>query len=245
MEDLAHQHTPHELEVQSTDQTQYPYIKMRGVLGLGADGNTSWNKATLAKVHDVDSGGAIEYAIGTSLRKEFSGGSVALGTTDDHPMVAIDVEHKEIHESEHYFYSDSVELGSAATQDYMLTTPNTTKWIHMTMAATGSAITQVQVYEDGDRTGTTLQTSYNNNRNSSNTTGLVIHKATSGGTTDGTLIWQMKSGAAQGASREGMNAGRGDEFIMKQNKKYIIRITSGTAANLTNLQLSWYDHTIV
>jgi len=31
--------------------------------------------------------------------------------------------------------------------------------------------------------------------------------------------------------------------FMKQNTKYLIRITSGTAGNLTNLALTWYEHT--
>lgn len=45
-----------------------------------------------------------------------------------HSLMTVDYEHHEIHAGSHYFYSDSVELGSAATQVYMFTTPNTTKW---------------------------------------------------------------------------------------------------------------------
>ena len=157
----------------------------------------------------------------------------------------LDYEHHEIHEGDHFFYTDSVALASAATQVYLLTTPNTAKWIHLTFMATGSLITQVDLYEGADRTGTTGQTLLNSNRNSSTATGLTVHKGISAGSTDGTLIWTMKSGNATGQSRTGMTANRNNEIILKQNTKYLLRITSGTDANLTNLQLQWYEHTDV
>jgi hypothetical protein len=155
----------------------------------------------------------------------------------------ISFEHHKIHDSDHYFYADMVQLNDAATQDYMITTPNTTKWGHLIFLATGSAITQIQVYEASDKNGTTLQNIYNNNRNSLNTAGITVHKGTSGGSIDGTLIWQKKSGSATNQSREGMTASRSNEIILKQNTKYIIRITSGTDANLINIELQWYEHT--
>lgn len=38
-------------------------------------------------------------------------------------------------------------------------------------------------------------------------------------------------------------ADENEEIILKQNTKYILRVTSGTNGNLTNLYLSWYEHT--
>ena len=154
----------------------------------------------------------------------------------------IDYEHHEIHAGSHFFYTDSVELDSAAVQNYLITTPDTTKYAHMIMLATGSAITQIQIYEAGDRNGTTLQTVFNSDRNSLTAATVTIHKGTSGGTTDGSLVWQRKSGSAAGASRTGMETTRGGEKILKRNTKYIVRITSGTNDNLTNVQFDWYEH---
>jgi hypothetical protein len=159
-----------------------------------------------------------------------------------HTLQIIDYEHHEIHAGSHFYYTDSVTLASAGTQDYLITTPNTTKWAHLIFLASGSAITQVQIYEGSDKNGTTPQTIFNSNRNSETAATVTIHKGTSGGSTDGTLIWQRKSGAAAGASRSGMEASRSAEKILKQNTKYIIRITSGTNDNLTNIQLDWYEH---
>jgi hypothetical protein len=155
----------------------------------------------------------------------------------------VDYEHHEIHAGSHYFYTDSIELDSAATQVYLFTTPDTTKWIHLTYVATGSAITHVQFYEGADRTGTTLQTVFNNNRNSLNTAGMTVHKDISAGTTDGTLIEQLKSGSSSVQSRSATTAERSNELILKQNTKYLLKFTSGTNDNLCNLQLSWYEHT--
>ena len=160
-----------------------------------------------------------------------------------HSLQTIDYAHHEIHGGSNFFYTDSVELGSAAVQNYLITAPNTTKHGHFTFTASGSAITTVQLYEGGDRSGTTAQTVYNSNRNSATTATVTVHKDYSGGTTDGTLIWQRKSGSATSQARTGNEAEHSGEIILKENTKYILRITSGTAANLTNVLLSWYEHT--
>lgn len=155
----------------------------------------------------------------------------------------IDYVHHEIHAGSNFFYTDSVTLASAGTQDYLITTPNTKKWAHLIFQATGSAITQVQIYEGADRVGSTLQTVFNSNRNITTDATTTVHKGQSGGTTDGALIWQRKSGAAQGASRTGAESSHSGEIVLKQNTKYLLRFTSGTADNLTNLNLEWYEHT--
>jgi hypothetical protein len=160
-----------------------------------------------------------------------------------HALQIIDYEHHEIHSGSHFFYTDSVEIDSAGTQVYLITTPNTTKWTHMKLNITGSAITQADIYEGADRTGTTLQTAFNNDRNSATTPTTTIHKDVSSGTTDGTLIYRIKSGSSSAQSRSPLVAERNSEIILKQNTKYLVRITSGTNDNLTNLQLEWYEHT--
>lgn len=153
----------------------------------------------------------------------------------------IDFEHHEVHDGNHFFYTDAFTLASAGTQYYMLTTPNTTKWTHLTFCGTGSAITQIELYESGDRTGTLAQTISNNDRNSATAATLVVHKNISGGTTDGNLIWIIKSGSATNQSRSPLVALRQNEIILKQNTKYLIKFTSGTNDNLCNLQLEWYE----
>lgn len=161
-----------------------------------------------------------------------------------HTLQTIDYPHHEIHQGTHYFYTDCITLASAGTQDYLLTTPNTTAWSHLSFSFDGSAITALDVYEGTDKTGTTAQTIVNNNRNSVNTSGNTLHKGTSGGTTDGTKIWCHKAGSSTGAaSASGASSSQSSEIILKQNTKYIFRLTSGTNDNLVNLILGFYEHT--
>lgn len=154
----------------------------------------------------------------------------------------IDYAHHEIHAGSHFMYTDSVEIASGATQDYMIITPDTTKWAHMLFDIDGSAITQWQLYEGSDKNPTTEQVTGNNNRNSLVAATTKIYKGTSGGTTDGNLIHQYKSGSSTAQSRGPSSVRNDSEIILKQNTKYILRVTSGTNGNLTNLRLEWYEH---
>lgn len=152
-------------------------------------------------------------------------------------------EHHKIHEGDHFFYTDSVQLNADATQDYLLTTPDTTRLVHLKINITGNAITQFDLFEASDKDGTTPQVAYNSNRNSEVAPTMTIHKGISGGSTDGIKIYTMKSGSATQISRDPLVSQRDNEIILKQNTKYIVRITSGTNSNLTNTQIEWYEHT--
>lgn len=157
--------------------------------------------------------------------------------------IAINFEHHEIHEGDHFVFNDKNTINSGSSITYMLTTTNTTKWVHLMYQIDGSAITGFNIYEGADRVGTTAQSVFNNNRNSTNTAGLIIHKGVSDGTTDGTLI-RTYNGGSSSAQSKGYSSTREEvELVLKQNTKYIITITSGTASNLTNISLRWYEHT--
>jgi len=157
-------------------------------------------------------------------------------------LVSIDQTHHEIHGGNHFLYTDAVSLNDAGTQDYLITIPDSTKYIHMIFIMEGSAITQWQLFEGADRNGTTPQTVSNSNRNNTTAATLTIHKGTSGGSADGTQIHIYKGGSATNQSRSGSNTRNDEELILKRNTKYILRTTSGTNSNLTNIRLSWYEH---
>lgn len=160
-----------------------------------------------------------------------------------HTLQTIDYAHHEIHAGSHFMYHDCITLANNGTQDYLITTPDSDKWPHLSFEVNGSAITAIDLYEETDKDGTTLQTIFNNDRNSENDSVITIHKGVSGGTTDGTKIWCHKSGSATQQSRSGANSEQASEIILKQDTKYILRITSSTNDNLINLALEWYEHT--
>lgn len=159
-----------------------------------------------------------------------------------HKLIAIDEVHNEIHDGDTFRYFDAVTINSGSSQDYLITTPNTKKWAHFLFLVDGTAITTISLYEATDKTGTTGQTIFNANRNSSTTATVTVDKGTSGGTTDGTLLFTYSSGTATGSVGKTGADTHNDEWILKQNTKYILRIASGTAGNLCNLSLSWYEH---
>jgi hypothetical protein len=160
-------------------------------------------------------------------------------------LIVIDHAHNYIHRGLTYFLEDSNTIGSGGTQDYLIITPVSPPSIHMLINADGTAITSFSLYEGADRTGTALMTPYNNNRNSGNTTSATFYKGQSGGTTDGVRISFYSSGASQGNTRTPTSTSQNNERILKSNTKYIFRITSGTAGNLTNVQFDFYEYTAV
>jgi hypothetical protein len=175
-----------------------------------------------------------------------SGGPALVGNTGNidsttGAIKTIEYEHNEIHGGSHFYISHPNTLNSAATYSWVITTPNTTKWCHMIFNLTGSAITTGHLYEDTERAGSTAATVFNSNRNSLVSSTTTVHRLSAAGA-NGLLIWMFSSGAATESSRSPSVSDRGNELILKQNAKYLLKVTSGTASNLTNLQLNWYEH---
>lgn len=159
-------------------------------------------------------------------------------------LMTIDYAHHEIHDGSMFSYDDVVTLGSAATQDYVITVPNTTKWPHFAfdIESTVGGLT-MELYEATDKIPTTPQTTYNRNRNSAATATTTVHKGTSGGTTDGTRIGWRSSGTSTAAGKLSGRVGESTERGLKMNTKYILRVTSKTNANDISVGLLWYEHT--
>ncbi len=155
----------------------------------------------------------------------------------------IDHSHHEIHAGSHFFVTDYQTIGSAASVDWLIVTPDTTKWAHLTFEVQGTAITTAALYEGSDRSGTTGLTEVNNDRNSATAATVAVYRGVNGGTTDGTAIWQSSGGSAVGSFRGGADNRQEAEIILKRNTKYVLKVTSGTASNICAVKLRWYEHT--
>lgn len=150
----------------------------------------------------------------------------------------IDSSHHEIHGGDHYFFNTTSNLGSAATANYFIITPNTEKKIHMKWNFASLEDTHLVVRELADGTTSTAVSSYNSDRNSTNTAGLAI-VPTASITTAGTLFWQDYIPA----DKFGSGGTRADnEIILKKNTWYNLRIISGAASNIVTTKLFWYEH---
>lgn len=159
-------------------------------------------------------------------------------------LMGISTAHSHIHHGDSFVVTDVQNL-STTTVKWMVTTPNVTRWAHMLIDIDCTGEMQILITEGADRIGTTTLISHNRNRNNTTTNaGLVIHRGTSGGTTDGaTALWTHRSGASSlGALAASPGQARGEEFVLKQNTKYVIAVT--TYANVyVTFDLDWYEHT--
>lgn len=174
----------------------------------------------------------------------------------------IEYEHNEVHGGSHYtchFTNDCTNTGEMTVIAF--NTANTTKWVHLVAVATATAQTNFGIYEntsiDVDE-GTQL-TIYNNNRNSSNTSGVtsietvpVVNKATSfneaqaagANITTTTEIYSEHIGSNSGPRASGGNSRGSAEFVLEQNQQYAIILTSlNNDDNTHNLVLEWYELT--
>ncbi len=172
--------------------------------------------------------------------------SVAAGQGSDRTTgaaSAVDYAHHEVHEGGSFQASHAEDIGSGSTYKFLITTPDTTKWIHMFALLIAEIETEVRLYEapTTPSAGSDLP-AYNKNRNSAQVTGLTALKRGISTVADGTLIQTVHIGSGR---TDGGQARSENEWILKQNTSYVIAIqnVSGAAANYCTLVLNWYEHT--
>ena len=157
-----------------------------------------------------------------------------------HALNTISYEHHEIHDGSSFYVNDVLAMTNAQVVDYLITTPNTTRWAHSgyEIDPIDAGVT-VGLFEGADRVGTTALVAYNRNRNSLEAVTTTIHRGQSGGSTDGTQIVTRRSGT----KAFGTSTADSTERIMKQNTKYIFRGTNLSAqTNNVNVRFFWYEH---
>ena len=171
----------------------------------------------------------------------------------------IDYAHHEIHGGSHFTAMHGVaDIGDATSPADMITltftTANTTKWPHMILLfqCVGGALCTVREGGSGGADPTGTVTCFNNNRNSGKVSGIkdiagAVGKMSYDATADtgGTLIVnEYISGAStnQNKAGGGAEAGARYEWILKQNTRYQVSITS-TATVAASIVLHWYEHT--
>jgi len=155
---------------------------------------------------------------------------------------SIEHAHAEIHEGNHFYYRQYITLLKAATYDILLVTPNTTRWAHFSRAIESLVSSCIFTLYEGVVTssnGTPL-TVVNRNRNSTTTNStLIYHTPTI--TNVGTNISQAIVGAGKGLGGTSRDE---NEAVLKQNTKYLCRITETNVNNTeVNILLDWYEHT--
>lgn len=191
----------------------------------------------------------IHYALICTLAVLLLGAKYSGDTpTVDHSTGArttITYPHHEIHAGSAFVVSEANTLGDGNTREYLLETANTAKWPHLIITISGSLDTAFILYEDTTKTTGTAVTELNRDRNSIKTAGMVVTH-TPAGAGNGTPIYTERFGTDSGPAGKGGAGGGGrgiHEFILQQNTKYLIIITSHSAANNVTTLFDWYEHT--
>lgn len=130
-------------------------------------------------------------------------------------------------------YYDVITLSSKGVQYYLIETPDTEKLLHFTMGIYfNDGIGRVNLFEDADREGTTACKMINRDRNSTKKSAGKLHKDITGGTTNGTSIYDVRS----------LNAEKDDAIILKRNAKYVLKVSNTLETNNgASIGLSWVE----
>ena len=152
--------------------------------------------------------------------------------------LVMQTEHHEVHEGNHYSICAVGVFSLNDTVEYVITTPDTAEWAHMLFLVNTTAGFRLDVYEGSSSVvdGTPVVPN-NNNRNSLNTSGLVILQDPTS-ITDGDLRVSLGGGNNQ----KGGITDRANELILKQNEVYLFRITSLNNNNTMAYCADWYEH---
>ena len=161
-----------------------------------------------------------------------------------HAIETIAYPHHEVHEGEHYYIEGYATLADAAELRVKLVTPDTTKWGHFAWSISSSGILTTEFYEgaSGGMAGGSGITPLNNNRNSGNTSAIVITSGVAVATSDGSLISSAKWGSGDKFAASGGGDNRDDEIILKQDTIYLRKFISGAADNIVQFRAGWYEH---
>jgi hypothetical protein len=160
--------------------------------------------------------------------------------TITHSLQYVDYAHHEIHSGSSFTVCHTADIGNGANMDVQITTPNTTTWAHLVYEFEGESEFDFNIYEAPTTTGGTTLDIFNRNRNSAATSTLsAVHTPSVSGTGTRINCFHAGSGKTIGGGDRGTH-----EFILKQNTKYLFRITNSTTNNnYMSLKLDWYEHT--
>jgi hypothetical protein len=162
--------------------------------------------------------------------------------------VDIDYNHHEIHEGDHFYYSNYITLANVAVGNYVLEVGE--KAVHFVFAVSSDiAGFTVETYEGitASADGTVIEI-FNNNRTLAedmpSSSVLRYNPVTIGSITGLKKLRNAKVGVGgTPSSRVAGSLQRSDEVILKKNTKYLLRITNlSTSNNDINIGMSWYEH---
>jgi len=159
----------------------------------------------------------------------------------------IEVEHAKIHDGLAYMHNGAHNIANGVTQYHLLKNP-AFNYPHLRIVTTDVTIAPavISLYETPTTTadGTTA-TTFNYNRNSANTSSLLMYENPTV-TAVGTLLESVliPSGGGGGGSSKpgGFGIDLPTEWILKQNTNYLVAITNNSGSTIdAYVHFFWYE----
>lgn len=157
-------------------------------------------------------------------------------------LASISSEHFHIHEGEHFFLAGFEQIDTDADITFGITTPDADVEAHVTTIINATSQIEIYIYEDSVFTVGTPVPAINNNRNSGNTSDMVIviGPTISNIGTEISAQASGKAGANPQFARGGLNV-RENEIVLKRNTKYIFQTISRDDDNILSFRADWYE----
>ncbi len=154
----------------------------------------------------------------------------------------VDSRHKRIHEGVAFFtegYDSSV--ASTSPKYWHIKTPDSAVRVHLTMVVSGTNSGLVEFYENPSLSGDgSSVSSYNHDRNSSNSADLNIYSDPTVDS-DGTALLTTVMGNANKANLQGGGVVEKTEIILEQNQSYLIKFNADNDNTGVSMNLFWYE----
>lgn len=157
--------------------------------------------------------------------------------------VTLDFAHHEIHDGSAFTASYTKDFSNGEVVDILMVTPDSTAHAHFTWAIDFELEGHMAIYEAVTATQAANPiVAYNRNRVGSPTAATVVLTFAPTAVTEGTTVIRE----AHAGSGKLISGSRADsqEFVLKPNTKYLIRVTNVAAAtSYISVRLDWYEHT--
>lgn len=156
------------------------------------------------------------------------------------PDVSIDYVHHRLHEGDLFSVNRvSTGVNIAAPKRFLLKSPDTATQPHFIFSVEAQPGAMVEVFENPTVTvnGSAL-TAVNNNRRSANTAEMAVFEDPTI-TVDGTSIFVDRTGTI--ASGGKISIPYNDEFVLKQNTNYQIKVTPLADSTAVSAHFNWYE----
>lgn len=157
-------------------------------------------------------------------------------------LIDIGIVHSKIHQGAGFHTGDLTSgVDIASPKKYLIITPDTSARAHIIFILETEPGAKVQLFEDTTVTANGPPLSLINYKRDSITTPVLQISKDPTVTVDGTEIFLWQSGTTIASGRVGGDIHHDDEFILKQNAKYEVKITPLSNNTTVFIHFNWYE----